>query len=194
MLMLPTVVLVALDNVNDTVEFVAVTDPSVRLPVAPLAVRMFVEPLLPASWIPDAIVVKSIGPLLAVTSTFDPKDSGPATLVNAILVAAVTSPFRTKFPICENWIAPVVVVSVEPIVTPSLTVVEPEIVAVPAANAPVDTKVEPTLLLSESTLAIKTPPVRLIAETAILASEFSVKLRATAVLVVASPNVIFPVP
>ena len=92
MLILPTEVLVELDRVNETLGLVAATFPRVRLPVAPPAVRTFVEPLTPTSLIPAEIVEKLIGPLLAVTSTLVLSDSGPATLVKVMLVSAVTSP------------------------------------------------------------------------------------------------------
>ena len=99
---LPTVVLEELLRVSATFELVATTLPRKRPPVAPLAVKMFVEPLLPPSRMPDGITEKSMGPLLAVTSTLDPSKSSLATLVNATLVWAVTSPLRNRLPICEN--------------------------------------------------------------------------------------------
>ena len=94
--------LVELDRVSETVALVAETLPRVRLPVAPLAVRILVEPLLPESWIPDVIEEKLMGPLLAVTSTLEPSDSEPVTLVEVTLVAAVTSPWKDKSSTCEN--------------------------------------------------------------------------------------------
>ena len=127
-----------LDRVNETVGFVAETLPRVRLPVAPLVVRILVEPLLPANWIPAVIEEKLMGPLLAVTSTLEPSDSGPVTLVKVMLVAAVTSPWKDRSSTCEYWIAPVVEVTVEPRVTSSLTVVEPAMLMEPADKAPVD--------------------------------------------------------
>ena len=138
MFTLPTAVLVALLRVNETVGLVAETFPRVRLPVAPLAVRILVEPLLPASWIPAEIEEKLMGPLLAVTPTFEPKESGPTTLVKVILVAAITLPWKDRSSTCENWIEPVVEVAVEPIVISSLTVVDPEMLMDPAVKAPVD--------------------------------------------------------
>lgn len=90
--MLPTDVLVALESVNETVEFVAVTLPRVRLPAAPPAVRILVLPLLPASRTPEVMLEKLRAPLLAVMSAFDPNDNGPATLVNVTVVADETSP------------------------------------------------------------------------------------------------------
>ena len=84
------------------VELVAETFPSVRLPVAPLALMILVEPLLPANWIPEVMEEKLMGPLLAVTSTLEPSDNGPVTLVKVMLVAAVTSPWKDKSSTCEN--------------------------------------------------------------------------------------------
>ena len=91
-----------LDRVNETVGLVAETLPRVRLPVAPLAVRILVEPLLPANWIPDVIEEKLMGPLLAVTSTLEPSDSEPVTLVEVTLVAAVTSPWKARSSMFKN--------------------------------------------------------------------------------------------
>ena len=93
---LPTAILVELVRVNATLELVTELPPSVILPFVPLAVSTFVVPSAPSNKIPDVMVEKSSGPLLAVTSAPDPSTSGPSTLVNVTVVAAATSPWNAK--------------------------------------------------------------------------------------------------
>ena len=62
----------------------------------------------------------------------------PLIPVVVMLPADVQFPLIVKSSNWETWITPVVVVIVEPIVTSSLTVVEPVMLMDPADNAPVD--------------------------------------------------------
>ena len=93
---------VVLDRVKETLGLVAETLPRVRLPDAPLAVKILVVLLLPASKMPVETGVKLMEPLLAVMSTLEPSESGPATFEKVIPVADATSPRKVKSSTCEN--------------------------------------------------------------------------------------------
>ena len=89
-------------SVRETLELVAVILERVRLLLLPLALMLLVVPLAPPSKTPKEMDEKSSEPLLAVTSTLEPSTSGPVTLVNVTLVAAVTSPWKARSSMFEN--------------------------------------------------------------------------------------------